>query len=425
MVPITGGKTVLLTQKSSLIVGNLAKLLGLIMNALFNVLSSIGIENIAVCIIIFTVFVRLCMYPLSIKQQRSSKIQQFLQPEFNKITKKYRGKKDQASLMKQQSETRELQEKYGIKMTAGCLTSLIQLPIFFSLYYVIQNIPAYVSKVRDLYDPIANDIFKSDGYFDKISQFIKDNSITLTLKNNDVNSVVDVLSRCTGDKMNELLGLFGLNAANYDIAKIDSINSFILGINMTEAPGWKLTWALIIPIASFIFQYLSMKIMPSNESADPQAQQQAQTMKTMMKVMPLFSLFITITVPAGVGLYWATGALISFLTTYFTNLYYSKCDMQKIVDREMEKAAKKIEKRKASGKKTFMERITEATSGQDAAKEQAENSEGMEKFSSARLKNYTSNTSVNNSNSNAKYKAGSIASKANALKQYNEKGGKE
>ena len=68
----------------------------------------------------------------------------FIQPEINKATKKYNNKTDQESLMKKQQETQKIQKKYGVSLTSGCLPTLIQLPVFYGLYRVIQNIPATV-----------------------------------------------------------------------------------------------------------------------------------------------------------------------------------------------------------------------------------------------------------------------------------------
>ncbi len=416
----------LLTQRDGLIMGPLCRLLGWILNGIYNLLSSVGIENIAVCIIIFTFFVRLCMYPLSLKSTKSSKIQQHLQPEFKKIYKKYKGKKDQASMMKQNQEIQELQKEYGIKMTSGCLTSLIQIPIFFSLYYVIQNIPAYVDKVRNLFLPIATAIDGDSTHFTQIAQFVKDNKIAvtgLTETNYSLNNVIDVLYKCSTDLMNQLVDSFHAGSAviTQNIQQIHEVNSFIFGINMAEVPGFRLTWALLVPIASLVFQYLSMTVMPMQSTGDPQQDQSMNMMRTMTKIMPIFSFMVCINVPVGVGLYWAIGALISFLTTYFTNLYFDHCDMDRIVEKAKEKAAKKIARDKAKGKKSFMDRLSEAAGMQNEESQPA----NMEKITSTRLKNYTSSTSVNNSSNNAKYKPGSIAAKANALKQYNEKGGKE
>ena len=133
-------------------------ILGQVMNGIYNVMSAIGIENIGVSIIIFTIIVYTLLMPLTIKQQKFSKMQAVMQPEMQKIQKKYAGKKDQVSLQKQQDEMNNLYEKYGVKMSSGCLPSLMQLVILFGLYPVVQNIPEYVTKVRNVYQPLVEQI---------------------------------------------------------------------------------------------------------------------------------------------------------------------------------------------------------------------------------------------------------------------------
>ena len=104
----------LLTQSTTPIIGWIATLLGYVMEFIFYCLNFIGIQNIGLCIIIFTIIVRLLMLPLTIKQQKFAKISQVMQPEINKIQRKYRNKTDQASMMKQNEEIQKVYEKYGV-----------------------------------------------------------------------------------------------------------------------------------------------------------------------------------------------------------------------------------------------------------------------------------------------------------------------
>ena len=332
----------ILTQNTGIIMGPVTKLLGLLFNAIYTLFNGMGIESIALSIVVFTVIIRLLLFPFNLKTTRSSKIQQFLRPEFNKITKKYKGKKDQESMLAQQQETRELQEKYGIKMTQGCITSLIQFPVFIGLYNVIQNIPAYVPKVKALYEPIAQAIMKTDNGYKIMSDFIDGNKIPrLTTKLvefatstdaasgkglESLNSVIDVLYRCNESLLGKVASAFSSNpevanliAQNSD--QINRVNRFIFGINLSEAPGLKLTPALLIPIASFICQLLSMIVMPMNETGDPQQDAQMKSMRRSMYFMPVMSFIITVSAPAGLGIYWAVSAFVGFLITVFTNLY--------------------------------------------------------------------------------------------------------
>lgn len=412
-----------LTQGGGLIMKPISKLLGAILNLIYEGLSSLGVVNIGFSIILVTFLIRACMVPMMFKQNRTSKIMNYIQPEMNKIAKKYRNKKDQQSMLAQQQETRELQEKYGASMTGGCLSSLIQLPIFMAMYRVIQNIPAYVHHVKDLYDPIAQAIAKDPTALNQFTNLHDSEkvlkSISFTADNTD--TIIDVLAKFSQGTWDKFVDMFNgkgavVDAINQNLPEIKDRYNFF-GIDLTTAPGFALTIAIIIPILSFIFQYLSMHVTPQQAPADPAQEQTMKTMKTMLNVMPLMSLFICITVPAGLGLYWATGSLVSFLTSVSINAYFKHKDMDEIVEKSKEKAAKKIAKRKAKGKKTFFEKMQESANGGSSSKTTAHVNSNV---ASTSLKNYSSST-MNSSAGTTKYKAGSLASKANAMQRYNNK----
>ena len=410
-----------LTQSGGFIMKPISKLLGVILSLLYDGLNSLGIINIGLAIILFTLIIRLILLPLMIKQNRASKIMNYIQPEINKVTKKYKGKKDQESLMAQQRETREIQDKYGASMTGGCLTSIIQLPIFFGLYRVIQNIPAYVDKIKALYEPIATQIVGNQDAMDKLREFKNNggnNTLkSITLTDGNVNTVIDVLAKFSENSWDSFKALFDnqgaiVDSINANVPKINEIYT-LFGINLTSAPGFALTAALIIPILSMIFQFLSMHVVPQQESTDPTQQATMKTMKMMMNVMPIMSFFVCVGVPAGVGLYWATGAFMSFITSVLINIYFKHCNMDKIIEKSMAKAAKKKEKREKSGKKTFMEKMQEAAYGP-----QESNPKVNSNAAKASLKGYSSSTMRTN-DENVKYRPGSLAAKANILQNYN------
>lgn len=414
----------LLTQQGGFIIKPISKLLGAILSLLYDGLSSLGIINIGVAIILFTLLIRLCLLPLMIKQNKATKVTSYIQPEINKITKKYKGKRDQESLLAQQRETREIQEKYGANMTGGCLLSLIQLPIFFGLYRVIQNIPAYVGKIKNLYEPIATRICENPDAMNTLREF-KDQNQTLksiTLTDGNVNTVIDVLAKFPADAWDSFKELFNnqgeiVNAINQNVPEINKIYTFF-GINLTSAPGFALTAAIIIPILSMVFQFLSMHATPQQTTSDDPTQQATmKTMKMMMNVMPIMSFFVCVSVPSGVGLYWAAGSFVSFLTTVIINAYFKHCDMEKIVNKSMEKAAKKKAKREKSGKKSLMERMQEAAYGPQESNPKVNSS-----AATASLKSYSSDT-MNKSKGNTRYREGSLASKANIMQRYNNDNG--
>ena len=142
--------TIILTQYSGSILGPVARILGWIMNWIYLFLANVfRIENIGITIIVLTILIYMCMLPLTIKQQKFSKLQQKMQPEVKAIQEKYKGKRDQESQLAMNEETQALYAKYGISPTGTCLPFLLQMPVFLALYRVIYNVPAYVSGVRE------------------------------------------------------------------------------------------------------------------------------------------------------------------------------------------------------------------------------------------------------------------------------------
>ena len=154
---------ILLTQNTTPIIGQVAWLLGKIMNGIFYVIDFIGIPNIGLAIILFTIVVNLLMMPLNIKQQKFSKLQAKMSPEIQAIEAKYKGRSDQESLMAKNQEIQMVYAKYGVSASGSCVQLLIQMPILFALYRVIQSMPAYVTKIGETFRVLADKIIAVDN----------------------------------------------------------------------------------------------------------------------------------------------------------------------------------------------------------------------------------------------------------------------
>lgn len=121
------------------------KLLGWILSGIdWCVFTVFGIHNIGLCIILFTIIVYALMIPLNAKQQKSSRLMNKINPEIQAIQEKYKGKKDNDSVMKMNAETQAVYTKYGVSPFGGCLPLLISMPILFALYGIIGKITEYV-----------------------------------------------------------------------------------------------------------------------------------------------------------------------------------------------------------------------------------------------------------------------------------------
>ena len=157
----------LATKTGTPIIGQIASVMGWIMDGIYKMLDGLfGIQNIGLCIIIFSILIFAFMTPLQIKQQKFSKLSSIMQPGIQKIQNKYQGKKDQASMMKMNEETQAVYQKYGVSPTGSCVQLAIQMPILFALYQVIYRIPAYVGSVKNIFTGVVDNLLAVNGYTD-------------------------------------------------------------------------------------------------------------------------------------------------------------------------------------------------------------------------------------------------------------------
>ena len=356
---------ILLTQSTTPIIGQVAWLLGKLMDGIFNVLSSaFGIENIGLCIILFTIIIYTFMIPLTIKQQKFSKLSAVMNPELQAIQKKYKNKRDQESMLKMQEEMKMVYDKYGTSQMGGCLQLVIQFPILLALWKVIQNIPAYVGGVKDMYMPLVNEIMATGGYQKIMEKIGSASPIMINPEKFDytkTNTIVDVLYKFQPSTWDTLKDKFPDLSSLIDSTsgQISHINNF-LGANISDAPVNLMMDALktgailvaivtlLIPILSGLTQWINIKLMPQSPGMDDRENPMANSMKTMNMIMPLFSVFMCFTMPAGLGLYWIFSAICRSVQQVAINKYLDRMDMDELVKKNMEKVKKKYEKKKVS-----------------------------------------------------------------------------
>ena len=409
----------MILTKAGSILGPIATVLGYIMDILFRFTGTFGVFNVGLCIILFTIVMKTLMIPLTIKQQKTTKLMSVMNPEIQAIQKKYKGKTDNESMQRQNIEIQAVYEKYGTSMTGGCLPLLIQMPILFALYRVIYNIPAYVPSVRVYFDNVVNPLMAQAGYVEKL-QGITNITTAAAVKSLDkfdftsADKLVDLLYKFTTSQWQELEALFpaisGTIAEN--AATIEKMNTF-LGLNMAEAPGWMPSFAWIIPILAAVTQWFSEKLMNGQQpKADPD-NPSAQSMQMMMTTMPLFSAFICITMPAGLGIYWIATSVVQIIQQLFVNAYMDKIDIDEMVKKNLEKVNKKRAKQGLPPAK-----ITQnATASLKALKEE----EAKEKEAEAVKKEKIAKQIEESSKYyNTDAKPGSLAAKAAMVQKYNE-----
>ncbi|CDA15184.1 membrane protein insertase YidC/Oxa1 family [Firmicutes bacterium CAG:212] len=403
------------------IIHQIAWLLGKLMNGIYNIMDGVfGVQNIGVCIIIFTIIIYTLMIPLTVKQQKWSKMSAVMNPEIQKIQKKYANKKDQASMLKQQEELQIVYEKYGVSTTGGCLSMLIQMPILFALYPVIQNIPKYVDGVKAAYMPVVDQIMQVDG-FQKIMETIGSAKPVLMSATaydySKADTLVQVLYKFQDSTWNTLVDKMPSIETVVDATTktMGHLNNF-LGINIGETPMTMLTnslhpfsivgiiLAVIIPIMAGLAQFISVKLQP--QPSMDENNQMAASMKTMTYTMPLFSVFLGFTLPAGLGLYWAVSAVVRCVQQGAINKYLQTKSLDDMIKENQEKAAKKREKKGTSAKELNKMATTSTKNVEHKKTSTMSEKERQEKLEKAA--SYNKNA-----------KAGSLASKANMVSRFN------
>ena len=423
---------ILLTQYSGAILGPICKyILGPIMNVIFKLLDVIRIPNVGIAIILFTIVIYLCLTPLTFKQQKFSKLQTRMSPELQAIQAKYKNKKDQASMTMMQQETQAVYAKYGVSPTGSCVQLLIQMPILFALYRVIYSIPAYVQQVKDAYFPFVDKLVAEAGSAEFIQNFTNANMFAKQFTNeNFINNVgsyvsntyIDVLNRAsTADWLSLKVEYPNLiQDIDNTLNLLNKYNNF-LGINIGNSP-WDtmktafashsyliLIGALLIPVLAAVTQWINTKLIPTQQSTgNDQADQMANSMKTMNTLMPLMSAWFCFTLPAGMGIYWITGAVVRSIQQVITNKYIDKLDFDEIIEKNKEKAAKKMEKQGQRLEK-MQEYASISTRNIDINKTSGMSEKEREEALRAAEERYRNS------------KPGSMASKANLVRDYNEK----
>ena len=418
---------ILLTQNNTFIIGDVAKILGWIMDVLFNFLNSVfGIQNIGLCIILFTVIIYLLMLPLTIKQQKFSKLSAKMNPEIQEIQKKYKNKKDNTSMMAMNEETQAVYAKYGVSATGSCLQMLIQLPILFALYRVIMNVPAYVGGVKNVFTELAGQIMAAPGGPAFMEELQTNGRMFIEGKDfNEVNTIIDVLYKLqdTGsatwqmliDKFPEMESLILTTQSS-----ITSMNNF--GINIANSP-WNiaksalaagsfimLIGAVLVPFLAALTQWLNVKMMPQPSTGGDANDTMNATMKSMNMMMPLMSAWFCFTLPAGMGLYWIMGAVVRGIQQWTINRYLDKMDLDELVKKNMEKNNRLREKKGLPPQK-----INEIAKTNVKAIDHGGNKKNMTEEERQAAMEASTNYYKNSD------KPGSLASKAAMVAKYNEK----
>ncbi len=394
----------------SALFGVIAIPLGWIMKACY-----LLVKNYGIALILFTVIIRVILLPLNIKQQKSSARMAKLQPQLQKLQKKYANNKE-----KYQEEMMALYAKENASPTAGCLPMLITMLVLFALIEVVYNPLYYVTNVdkADLNDSntlisnlysVSYELDKADtddNTFAKLLETIeKENEgisedekykklqselediekiekldlsdkqwervISAVKLHNDIDTGFmldeDYITPSLAKSRPALLNFSFLNKAGGKYADvidiiddsgklretIDDFDYTFFGIKLESFPKWN-NPLVLVPVLSFVFQLLMTFVSQYfTKKNNPAAANAMGGMKIMLYIMPIFSLIITFNFPVGLGIYWVMSSIVGLGQTVFLNMVYTPEHVEELIKKE-------DAKKKKSGKKSFMERALEA-----------------------------------------------------------------
>ena len=407
-----------LTQDSRFILGDIAKILGWIINVIFDFLDSVGIANVGFAIILFTIIVYMLMIPLTYKQQKFSRMSMRMNPEIQAIQKKYKGKQDQASMLKMQDETKAVYAKYGTSPTGTCLPMLVQLPVLLAVYAVVYAIPAYIDKIKMAYYPLVTDLLNTAGG----SAFIQGLKSAASFQKRDFaleNTIIDVLNKATTAEWESIAAEFPSLSGVVESTQhtLSGFNNF-LGLNIVNSPWYTIKesfsegnylWiivALLIPVLAGLSQWFSLKLMPqAGASGDGEN-------KMMNNFMPLMSVYFCAILPVGVGIYWIMSAVVRTIQQLVINKQLSKMDIDEEIKKNIEAYNRKREKNGLPP-----ERLN------SVARTSTRNVEPVKREITSEERQRAIQDSTAYYNKGAA-KPGSLAAKARMVEQYNEKNSK-
>ncbi len=330
-----------------------------------------GNVNIGLVIILFTIIVKFILLPMTIKQQKFTKMQQIMQPELTAIQEKYKGRQgDQYAAAAMQEETKAVYAKYGVSQTGGCLQSFIQLPIIIALYGALRKIPLLIDEVRAPLQKVIDTIgtgsqevlAKVNGVSAAlVSSSTVDGVTTYTAVSGDTPiSMLYTLAQKGWDSIVEAFGgptsALGGQAITEAHEKFVGMNSF-LGWDISQTP-WNLMktgtfigiLALLIPLLSGFSQWLSFKLTQTASAKANAAANAATGMgasnRMMEFMMPLMSVYFGCVLSTSLGIYWVTSSVFQVVLQIFINKSFRKMDMDEFVAKSKAKAEAKAKKKR-------------------------------------------------------------------------------
>lgn len=284
----------------------LADLFGIVLNFLYNFFGNYGIA-----IIIFSVFLRLILMPLTFSQQKSMKKTGEIQGQLKAIQDKYKNNPEKLN-----QETMELYKREKINPFSGCLSAIIQIFIILSVFWLVSSPLTHMKNVQN------TDTYKQ--YSEKVSENKNQRAsykeiAMINLIESDYKEIENKLNQENIENKDELLN------QKQELEKL-RINMDFLGLDLSKVPTQSLNdfKVYIIPILYVISSFVSIKITSNNQNKKSNNQiSETDPMQNMGKgmtyMMPIMSVSIAIVAPLGLALYWFISNTLMILERLIIN----------------------------------------------------------------------------------------------------------
>ena len=299
--------------------------------------------NYGVAIILFAIVLKFIFLPFQAKSKFSMMRMSRLTPYMKELEKKHQGNQQ-----KYQEEVARLYREEHVNPMSGCLWNLVPIVVLFMLYRVIRLPLSNMMRLTADQVHTVTDKLVSLGLYTVPAK--QDAYVEITLAN---------LVHKNADKLGDLF---------QSIPRLVDINFQFLGLNLGQRPQWNffsnVDWSqtsswlpafglFLIPIVSGLLSYFSMKVsMATNPQGSTDPQQQA-SMKSMMLMMPVMSIWFGFIMPAGLGVYWIANSLLAMIQEIILNKKYNAIldvedadRRQRLKAREEELETKRLETEK-------------------------------------------------------------------------------
>ena len=295
-----------------------ANIFGYVLQLLYNVVGNYGWA-----IILFSVLVKAIMIPISIKQQRTMKKNQKIQEEVKQIQFKYKNEPE-----KMNQEMMALYKREGMSPFSGCLSSIIQIVLLFSVFLLVRQPLTYMVKMD------ADVISKMENVITEQEEGNKNAYAEIA-----VIQYVNNLDNKTSVSKDESFDM-------KEYAEQANLNMDFFGIDLSQVPknNWKDFKVLIIPILYIISSFVSIRLsMNTNNKqnkekkliTDGKEQEEEKynpmddANKTMVWMMPIMSVSIAAIAPLGLALYWLMNNILMIVERLVYNKIFEKEEAEK------------------------------------------------------------------------------------------------